>query len=337
MSILPSALSVLVVCGLITHIATNLLVDFAPKLGLVQAPNARSSHKSPTPSGGGIGFASVGVLSGLAIAFLQPSLLPFVVACVAFGALGALDDKFELPAINRFAIQFLIVGSISFLSLTGVALPLMAIALLIVVTLIAGVWLINLVNFMDGVDGLVSLQAILMLAAMVTLRAAHFGTLQEIDLWAIGVVGALIGFFLLNKAPAKIFMGDAGSYFIGAFLFCYALVTILMVPHFAYAWLILISPMLADATVTLFRRVFAGDNPVKPHRKHAYQILSRRFGSHNIPTFSYAAVLAFVGFPVSVYIFARPEFAPIAVAIVYLAAIGALWKIGAGTDAEEPE
>ena len=165
--------------------------------GLLDAPNARSSHSLPTPRGGGLAFVLVG---SAAVACLGGGL---PVLCLPLALVGFLDDRHNLPAALRYGVQVvtalvLLLISPWHLSLIGV-LPWLL--LLIAVTAV-----INFTNFMDGLDGLVAgcMSLLFSIAALTGMP----------DLWPL--VGALLGFLLWNWSPAKVFMGDVGSTFLGA-------------------------------------------------------------------------------------------------------------------------
>lgn len=139
------------------------------------------------------------------------------------------------------------------------------------------VWLLNLYNFMDGIDGIASVEAICVcLGACLLYWIA--GNVELI--WAPLLLAAAVAGFLFGISPAKIFMGDAGSGFLGIVLGALSIQAAWASPDMLWCWLILLGVFIVDATFTLFRRLLRGDKVYEAHRSHAYQYASRRFGSH---------------------------------------------------------
>lgn len=249
---------------------------------LLDQPNARSSHRQPTPRGGGVAFVLVAAgAAGLALvrapgpwgAGSTLALLPLLALPLAL--VGALDDRHNLPATWRYGVQ--LATALLLLSLSGLVrclpellgwwlVPLLALLLWIAVTAV-----INFTNFMDGLDGLVAgCMAIALAAASSQLPS------PPMPLWAL--VGALIGFLLWNWSPAKVFMGDVGSTFLGA---VFAGV-VLQAPSWpeALGLLLLATPLLGDACLCVPRRLLAGQRVFQAHRLHLYQRLHLAGWSH---------------------------------------------------------
>jgi Fuc2NAc and GlcNAc transferase len=140
------------------------------------------------------------------------------------------------------------------------------------------VWLLNLYNFMDGIDGIASVEAICVCVGACLL----YWVIDATDLvWApLLLAVSVAGFLFWNFPPAKIFMGDAGSGFLGIVLGGLSLQAAWVSADLLWGWLILLGVFIVDATFTLFRRLIRGDKVYEAHRSHAYQFASRRFGSH---------------------------------------------------------
>ncbi|MBN9457731.1 MAG: glycosyltransferase family 4 protein [Bosea sp.] len=240
-------------------------------------PNARSSHSVPTPQGGGIAVLA-GAFLALGLAFrLVPlegeawrGVLVVATGAVALAVVGAWDDIRPLPASLRLALQAACVGFVLFraapeLRLFPEFLPLAAERVL---ALLAGVWFVNLVNFMDGLDW-ITVAGIVPLAAALAL-AGNAGVVDPATGWlAAGLCGGLIGFAPFNRPVAKLFLGDVGSLPIGL-LTAYLLFRLAGAGAFAAA---LILPLyhVADATITLLRRLARGERVWEAHRSHFYQ------------------------------------------------------------------
>jgi Fuc2NAc and GlcNAc transferase len=141
------------------------------------------------------------------------------------------------------------------------------------------VWLLNLYNFMDGIDGLASIEAITVClggALLYLLESETIGQWVSPALLAVTVAG----FLVWNFPPARIFMGDAGSGFLGIVLGLFSVQAAWIAPQFFWSWLILLGVFIVDSTWTLFRRFLRGEKIYEAHRSHAYQYASRYYGSH---------------------------------------------------------
>jgi len=256
-----------------------LLGALIPQLSqrLLDQPNARSSHRQPTPRGGGVAFVLVGTLG---VAWLA-SWLPLI--CLPLGLVGFLDDRHNLPATLRYGVQVATVVVLLLIS----PLQVLAIGLLpLLLLLVAATAVINFTNFMDGLDGLVAacMAVVFAVAALTGMPA----------LWPL--VGALLGFLLWNWSPAKVFMGDVGSTFLGAVF----VAVVLQQPSWpqALGMLLVATPLLADACLCVPRRLLAGQRVFQAHRLHLFQRLHQAGWSHarvakiySINTFGLAVAL----------------------------------------------
>lgn len=225
------------------------------RLGLLDRPNARSSHQRPTPRGGGLAFIAPSCLLAPAPLLLMPLPLALV---------GLLDDRLGLPVRWRLLVQLA----------TGLALALQAgwPPLPAAVAAVAAAALINAVNFTDGLDGLVAscLALWLLLAALL---------LQQPALPVLAA--AVLGFLIWNWSPARLFMGDVGSTYLGAVLAGVLLLAAHRHPPLLLAGLLLAAlPLLGDAFSCLLRRLLAGQRLWQAHRLHLYQRLQQAGWSH---------------------------------------------------------
>lgn len=273
---------------------TRLLIRWARRAGLVQVPNARSSHVVPTPTGGGLAIAVAVVCCGLVLAttsqFPATSWL-WLFLGGAMAGLGFADDAYDLSPAVRFVSQTVIV-TVTIVTLS----PMPPLELLLgyelrgsalgLVLIIAGVWWINLFNFMDGIDGLAGSQALIILGSALALWLLIYGGAVSDPVWVLAAIScsATLGFLLNNWPPARIFMGDAGSNFL-SFIMLIVMLTLIVRDVMGYGGaLTLTSVFLSDATVTVVRRTGHGERPWSAHRRHAYQRLSRRFGHMAVAT-----------------------------------------------------
>ena len=264
---------------------------------LLDVPNERSSHAQPTPRGGGLAI-TVTHFVGLVVAAVL-GVLPWAVACV-FGAglvvafVGFLDDHSHVSPRWRLLCHLLAVlwavGWIGGLPPVDFGwgpanLGVLGSALLVLYL----VWFLNLFNFMDGIDGIAASQAIFMSVTGAMLACLH-GAGADDALPLMLLAAATAAFLFWNWPPAKIFMGDVGSGYLGFSLGVLGAWTVGAGWLSPWVWLILGGAFLADATVTLLRRVAARVAFAEAHRSHAYQRLSRRWQSHRPVTLTYLAV-----------------------------------------------
>jgi UDP-N-acetylmuramyl pentapeptide phosphotransferase/UDP-N-acetylglucosamine-1-phosphate transferase len=271
----PHAVPALVIPVAAALICAGLIVLLRPLLQryALARPNARSSHVTPTPQGGGIAvLAAAAVTAPLAGLVGAPELgeaFPIVMAAAfCLAAVGMIDDLRPIPVIPRLALQLAIVSFV-FATLPSQVRILAAIPISLERTLLVLglLWFINLVNFMDGLDWMTVAEML-----PVTVALAIFALLGEapsdILPLALALAGALIGFAPFNRPVAQLFLGDVGSLPIGL-LVGWCLIE-LASQHVAAA-LLLPLYYLADATITLLRRVTAGERFWDAHRSHFYQ------------------------------------------------------------------
>lgn len=260
---------------------------------VLDLPNARSSHRLPTPRGGGLAivvsfFAAVGVLT-------LGGRLPPALAAAHFGAgvlvagVGLIDDVRGLAARWRLLAHFA-AAAWALYWLGGEALaaaPALPTGLLLPLAALALAWLLNLYNFMDGIDGLAGVEALTVAGSVALLAAcADDGALAAL---ALALALAAAGFLYWNWAPAKIFMGDVGSGFLGS-AFGLLLLQAGARPQLLWAGVLLLGVFIVDATVTLLRRLLRGERIGEAHRSHAYQVAARRWRSHRSVSLAVAAI-----------------------------------------------
>jgi Fuc2NAc and GlcNAc transferase len=271
-------LPVLLAIALAAVVAWCLLRALIPQLcrRLLDQPNARSSHSQPTPRGGGVAFVLVAAAAnaigwfGAAVS-AQPSLAGSQLAMVALplsalplAVVGFLDDRLNLSAGLRYGVQ--LATALLLILLSPLPLPWQGLPLL----LIAVTAVINFTNFMDGLDGLVAGCMAVAIGALAIALSAPW------PLWAL--VGSLIGFLLWNWSPAKVFMGDVGSTFLGAVFAG----LVLQAPSWSEAlgFLLVATPLLGDACLCVPRRLLAGQRVFQAHRLHLFQRLHQAGWPH---------------------------------------------------------
>jgi UDP-N-acetylmuramyl pentapeptide phosphotransferase/UDP-N-acetylglucosamine-1-phosphate transferase len=287
-----SALVILASIAILAGILTAGLIVLAwpwLKSYAMARPNARSSHDRPTPQGGGIAvmFVTLVVAWGAAIA-LSPLLqnhgqqFLFVTVAAAFLAcVGAVDDLRALPAALRLSLQFIAVGAvIATLPSEMQILPFLPWWVERSCLLLSAVWLVNVVNFMDGIDWITVAEVVPVTGVIVVL--ALFGVVGLLPaIVAAALFGAALGFAPFNRPVATLFLGDVGSLPIGLLL-GWLLLELAFSGHLVAA-LILPLYYFADATITLGRRVVRGEAFWQAHRTHFYQrATDNNFSVHEI-------------------------------------------------------
>jgi Fuc2NAc and GlcNAc transferase len=270
---------------------------YALSRSLMDIPNARSSHSVPTPRGGGVAIvlAFTLALGMLVITGLMPSsaFLAISGGGALIAVIGFMDDHGHIAARWRLLGHFIAsiwllfwLGGLPVVEILGGAFDLGWFGHLLAAFYL--VWLLNLYNFMDGIDGIASVEAICVCLGACLLYWAG-NTTQLI--WAPLLLAASVaGFLFWNFPPARIFMGDAGSGFLGIVLGGLSLQAAWVSADLLWGWLILLGVFIVDATFTLFRRLLRGDKVYEAHRSHAYQFASRRFGNHLPVTVAVGAI-----------------------------------------------
>jgi UDP-N-acetylmuramyl pentapeptide phosphotransferase/UDP-N-acetylglucosamine-1-phosphate transferase len=239
-------------------------------------PNARSSHRAPTPQGAGIAVvaATLGAV-GVALAIFSFGVSPdlnlpkIVAAALIMTCLGAIDDIRPLPAGLRLILQAVVIAAVIYTLPDQLrVVPPLPWWLERLLLLVGGLWFVNLVNFMDGIDWMTVAEVVPVTATLAVLGIAgalpSYGTVL-----ALALGGAMIGFSYFNRPTAKVFLGDVGSLPIGLII-GWLLLLIAGGGHLVAA---VVMPLyyLADATITLFRRLIRREPFWEGHRTHFYQ------------------------------------------------------------------
>ncbi|MET4213639.1 glycosyltransferase family 4 protein [Bradyrhizobium sp. LA2.1] len=234
-------------------------------------PNARSSHRIPTPQGAGIAVITATLLVASAWAAWANVAIPpaLVIATIVIALVGFADDIVSLPVLARLALQAACVGAVVFTAPeTARIVPALPLPLERGLILLAGVWFVNLVNFMDGLDLMTVAEVVPVTAALLLL-----GLLGDLSwpaaLIATALCGATLGFAPFNRPVAKVFLGDVGSLPIGLLL-GWCLLELAWHGQPAAA-LLLPAYYLVDSTITLFRRIARREQFWSAHRSHFYQ------------------------------------------------------------------
>lgn len=317
---------------------TAALRRYALNRQIIDLPNARSSHTVPTPRGGGVAIvvtflACLPVLGVLGWA--PPAVLIGIGGAGALVAvIGFMDDHGHIAARWRLLGHFAAAAWMLFwleglapLVFAGLHLDLQWFGYLLAA--LYSVWMLNLYNFMDGIDGIASVEAISVGIGMAVI--AMLTGAPELMTLPLLLAAATAGFLFWNFPPAKIFMGDAGSGFLGIVLAGLSLQTAWHSPQLFWCWLILLGVFVVDATFTLFRRLLRGDKVYEAHRSHGYQFASRHYGRHLPVTLAVTAINVGWLLPVAlcVALFGLDGALGVVIAYLPLVLLAVRWRAGA--------
>lgn len=272
---------------IISILATGLFCRYAKQKGLVDIPNHRSSHVIVTPRGGGFVFIGIWLcccLLAVALHWITWRIsLALIPTTLLIATISYIDDHRHISAKVRFLFQSL--AAIIVITVFGlntqlqfgffaIAITWLVIPFLFVLIL----WSINLFNFMDGMDGIASVEAIFIFSVGGWLIFCQHGQKLAYLLWALVIL--LVGFLIWNKPKAKIFMGDVGSACLGFLVLVTGVIaqTDYQLPF--VIWLMLYGVFLFDASLTLIRRVLRREKWYQAHKQHAYQRLHQAGWSH---------------------------------------------------------
>lgn len=311
---------------LLSLLGCGLYLRAARRLHILDRPNERSSHSRPTPHGGGVPLLlamSLGVAMATVTWPLQYLLL--LALALALSALGVLDDLRGLGVRLRFALYGLCCG----LAVLVIAGPLPGASwtnlLLAVLSGLALLWMLNLYNFMDGIDAYAATQCILACVCAALLAWGQAAPPQYL-LFCLLLAAAQLGFLFWNWPAARLFMGDAGSVPTGFLLGALALLGQVEAYLPLACWLILLAVFITDATVTLLWRMATGQAFTQPHRLHAYQRLSRHLGGHLPVVLLLLALNGLWLFPLALAAAVFPKYSILLVILAYLPLLAGMAK-----------
>lgn len=289
---LEARASTVMLIFVVTAVAAAILVGVSRRLllryNILDRPNERSSHAIPTPRGGGLGVLAALLPVWFAIPFFLPATsmvhsittVHWVIPLAALLLTGVswVDDLLTIGPLPRLAAQFAAALVGAFLIEDAVFQGLLPDTLDKIIAAIGWVWFVNLFNFMDGIDGISGVEALSIGTGLLFIGLVGPQPLDAVHGQALAVAGAALGFLAWNWPPARIFLGDSGSVPLG-----YLLGWLLLSLAASGAWqaaAILPLYYLADATITLLRRVVRGEKFWHAHRDHFYQAAIKRGLSH---------------------------------------------------------
>lgn len=291
---------VILVTLVVGWVGVRAVLAAALRYRVLDLPTNRSSHSVPTPRGGGIGVvlatgAGVATAAGLGVPLPTP-LFGAVVGCALLVAVSAIDDVRSLPASVRLLVHaaVIVIALVSIEPSSKFELPLVGSFDLgsfgWVLWLVFGVGLVNAYNFMDGADGMAGAQAV---AAALGWAAA----VQQVQASGVSTVALIlsvsaIAFLRFNWSPARIFMGDAGSTFLGYGFVLLPMWTARSEPRALLVGVLCLWPFICDAAGTFIARALRGENVLQAHRSHLYQRLIMGGRSHAQVSLLYACAAA---------------------------------------------
>jgi len=311
------------ISGFFTLLLAELYRRHALKAGIIDTPNHRSSHTQPTPRGGGLAIViSHGLLIAYAV-FTELLTAPIATALICGSGIvaitGFIDDYRSLSSRSRFCLHFAaslvalyLLPSLPTLPLGPLELKISGLG--IIVCAIGLTWLINLYNFMDGIDGIATIEAVSVLVGASAILINHDYNAEVLLL----LTAPLLGFLVLNKPPAKLFMGDGCSGYLGMAIGLLALITSSSGAINLWSWAILLAVFITDSSWTLITRILTGQAWQQAHRSHSYQILSRRLQSHGKVSSGVAAINLFWLTPLAWLASTEPNFAILLALLAYL-------------------
>ena len=272
-------LVLIIILGILSFILTFLIKKYATRIKMLAFPNERSLHDIPTPHGGGIAIVLtwyIGITIFYFNGLLDKSLYYALISGILLAVVSLIDDLIGLKPLFRLVIQF-ITAIIAFYFLHGLRpliIPEIEINYQFIIyplAIVGMVWFINLFNFMDGVDGFASIEAIIICAVLFVFSW---------NLATILLIACVTGFLYWNWPKAKIFMGDVGSTQLGFILVVFGIYFHNILDFSILNWIMLSSPFWFDATLTLFRRLRNREKLSQGHRKHVYQRLVQMGNTH---------------------------------------------------------
>lgn len=321
----------------LSFVLTAGLRRYALVRSIIDIPNARSSHSVPTPRGGGVAIVLAFLLTLPILGWTQFVPIEGVIAIGGAGALiavvGFMDDHGHIAARWRLLGHFSAgawalfwLGGLPEVRIFGMVFDLGWAGSILATFYL--VWMLNLYNFMDGIDGLASVEAIC--ACMGACLIYWLVGMNELIWIPLLLAMAVLGFLCWNFPPAKIFMGDAGSGFLGIVLGIISIQAAGASSQLLWAWLILLGVFIVDATFTLIRRLVRGEKVYEAHRSHAYQFASRRFGKHLPVTLAVGAINVFWLLPLAAWTVLSQVEGSLALVIAYVPLIALAIKFNGG-------
>lgn len=320
-------------------VLTLVLRRYALAKSLMDIPNERSSHTVPTPRGGGVAIVAtflvtLPILAGLGL-LSTSALYALLGSGLLVAVIGFVDDHGHIAARWRLLGHFIAavwtllwIKGLPPIELFGIVADLGWFGSILAALYL--VWMLNLYNFMDGIDGLASAQAI---SVCFAISVVYWFSGNTELIWApMALLAAVAGFLCWNFPPAKIFMGDAGSGFLGLVLGILALQSAKGSPELIWSWIILMGAFIVDSTWTLLRRMIRGEKIYEAHRSHGYQHAADHLKSHMAVTSAVVAINLIFLLPLSILVAVGEISGVLGVLIAYLPLVLLVCKFRGGLE-----
>ena len=311
---------------------TELIRLYSLKKNLLDTPNERSSHNIATPRGGGLSIVICFlVVVGFSDGIPNNIVFALIGSGILIAAVGFWDDQGHIAARWRLLTHFMAaawvlfwLGGLPEFQLLGFSIDAGWIGMVIVAFLL--VWLLNLFNFMDGIDGIAASETIFVACAGAVF--AWMDGLESVSFISLALAASTTGFLILNWPPAKIFMGDVGSGFLGLMLGIIVYANILKGGS-VWIWLILLGVFFVDSGITLLRRILNGDKWYEAHCSHAYQHAARKWGHKRVTVTTIIINLCWL-LPLAYLVYLYKEFGVVLMCVAYLPLILLALKLKSG-------
>ncbi len=325
----------------LSFIITSVVRRTAIKRNQFDIPNERSSHNQPTPRGAGLAVVIAFSFSLIVLLIRgdleQKTFTAIFLPGLIVATIGYLDDRCKVTATRVRLLAHIVAGLVAVYILGGLPpMPVFGETLTLgllgdLIAVVYLVWLLNLFNFMDGIDsitGIETLSSCLIITILMINKTSS-------DQWQMPMLlaSAVLGFLYFNWPPAKIFLGDIGSGYIGFTVGTISLAMAKTEPVFTWAWIILLGVFIVDATVTLIRRLVTKQRVYLAHRSHAYQHLATQSSQHLKVSLSIAAINIFWLAPIAWLVVDQQVQPIIGVAVAYAPLVGIAIYLKAGKSA----
>jgi Fuc2NAc and GlcNAc transferase len=309
-----------------------LLTKSAKYTGLLDVPNNRSSHKDPTPNGGGLALVIIILGANLDLIKICPE---FFFGSLIISIIGLIDDLKQLPVLPRLLAQLISVGLAVFFLPADAPIVGIPIEIIKIILFFAGGWFINVYNFMDGIDGLAGGYAnVAAVGFLFCLR-----TTVKVEPWSLEIYTQLVyitmPFLIFNWSPAKIFMGDTGSTFLGFLFFCLGIRGLQFGNYIIYAFIIIMSFFWIDASITLGRRFLRKIEIFKGHKEHAFHKAAAIFGHWKVSCFIICTTLFWLN-PMARLAVIRPNYAILITILAVIPVLVIILAFKPGCPVDEP-
>ena len=326
--------------GMLSFFLTDIFRRYALAKSLFDIPNSRSSHTVPMPRSGGIAFVISITLSITWLALyseidnkIADVYQTVIIGGILIATIGLVDDFRHVPAIWRLLVHTIVATyTVIILGIPDIEVSVLIIKpniFLELIFVIGIIWFINLYNFMDGVDGLAGAEALCVAGGAVFILIIETGynyfIMQPVEPYNNTIVSLLLivmssvfGFLIWNWPPARIFMGDVGSSYLGYLFGVLVIFTSMTSILTIWTWLILLGVFFVDATTTLLRRMIARERWYAAHRSHAYQHAAQKWSSHRNISLSVIFVNILWLFPLAWLATLKPEWGAVFTACAYV-------------------